>query len=298
MICRAGVSNEHKPDQQSEMTGHFTRIHHWSARSLRMLLPAFCLLFHRSLLAQNVPHEHDRDFLHADTARARCLHFSHPLETESVSPDTKIRLDYLLSDPSVHDHEDDLSGVFRIEAEYAFSRRFSVEAIVPIDVHTSEAGSEHPHVALKFASYELEKHHLLLGYGLEFGFPQAHGRHHSTWEIGPTLGIGYALRTTEIIALATMQVPVDPGEESQTEVNVNLSTLFHLAPGFQGLLELSGEWFPAGGVHGDSALDFSPGIKLRPRPRRDLYIGVGARLPISQNRVVPSRLIISAIHHF
>ena len=46
------------------------------------------------------------------------LHFSHPLFSESPSPDTKIRLDYLYANLARRVHE----NTFQVEGEYAFSR--------------------------------------------------------------------------------------------------------------------------------------------------------------------------------
>lgn len=93
------------------------------------------------------------------------LHFSHPLVAESVSPDTKIRFDHRFFE--FPDGDEENSGV--LEVEYAFHRGFSVELGLPYSYTESAFGNLE--VLLKFANYAFEGSGLLLGYGVEFGFP-------------------------------------------------------------------------------------------------------------------------------
>lgn len=59
------------------------------------------------------------------------LHFSHPLISESPSPDTKVRLDYFFQHVDSNDEKADQSTL-RLEAEYAFHRTFSVSIQGPM----------------------------------------------------------------------------------------------------------------------------------------------------------------------
>ena len=115
-------------------------------------------------------HEHDEEHEHGQARRGASghhagLHFSHPLVAESVSPDTKIRLDHQYFEFPDGDREN--SGV--LEAEYAFHRSFSVELGLPYTYTQTEFGNLE--LALKFANFALEEAGLLLGYGVEVGFP-------------------------------------------------------------------------------------------------------------------------------
>ena len=109
------------------------------------------------------------------------LHFSHPLISESPSPDTKIRLDYsfLDVDGEVEDEELGEEGegpqkfkesTINIELEYAFTRNISIEADIPYTFLNVSGGSNENHfnnieVGLKLASFILEEYGILLGGG-------------------------------------------------------------------------------------------------------------------------------------
>ena len=109
---------------------------------------------------------------HAEGDHHEGLHFSHPLIAESVSPDTKVRIDYDFADLG----QDASTHTLGLELEYAFHRAFSIEAGVPFrgldlgdESGTSRLGNAE--VALKFANYAFEHRGLLFGYGVEFGLP-------------------------------------------------------------------------------------------------------------------------------
>jgi len=93
------------------------------------------------------------------------LHFTHPLIAESVTPDTKIRFDYQWLDFPDGDTEN--STV--LEAEYAFHRSFSIELGLPYSNSAGEFGNLE--AVFKFANYAFEEAGILLGYGVELGFP-------------------------------------------------------------------------------------------------------------------------------
>lgn len=145
-----------------------------SARDVLERLPVCCLLAALawaapggSLQAQEGEHRHDHahEAAHAGHAHGSGLHFTHPMIAESVSPDTKVRLDHQYFE--FPDGDTEHSGV--LEAEYAFARSFSVEAGLPYSYSAGAFGNAE--VLLKFANYAFEEAGVLLGYGLELGFP-------------------------------------------------------------------------------------------------------------------------------
>src|SRR5512132_1760058 len=129
----------------------------YGAYSRRLLLIAtFLLTPIASIQAQE--HEDDHDHEH--------LHFSHPLVTESPSPDTKVRIDYLgvrTSDATgIHEN------VFRLEGEYAFNHSVSLAIVTPFISRTAPAterssGLGNIELSLKAASLAFGKQGLLLG---------------------------------------------------------------------------------------------------------------------------------------
>src|SRR5690348_6962553 len=101
----------------------------WLSAFLRYAQLIALLVSPAVLAAQE--HEHDDDHDH--------LHFSHPLVTESPTPDTKIRLDYvnlwISGIPEFRDH------LVRIEGEYAFTHAMSLAIVAPYEFRT-EPSSE------------------------------------------------------------------------------------------------------------------------------------------------------------
>lgn len=145
-----------------------------SARDVLERLPVCCLLAALawaapggSLQAQEGehPHDHSAEAAQAGHTHGSGLHFTHPMIAESVSPDTKVRLDHQYFE--FPDGDTEHSGV--LETEYAFARSFSVEAGLPYSYSAGAFGNAQ--VLLKFANYAFEEEGVLLGYGLEFGFP-------------------------------------------------------------------------------------------------------------------------------
>ncbi len=106
---------------------------------------------------------HDHDSAH--DGHHDGLHFSHPLVTESVSPDTKLRVDHRFFDFPTGDGEH--SGL--LEGEYAFHRSVSLEVGLPFSYTDGAAGNLE--ATLKFANYSFEEAGVLLGYGLQVAAP-------------------------------------------------------------------------------------------------------------------------------
>ncbi|HSG30919.1 MAG TPA: hypothetical protein VLB82_05170 [Thermodesulfobacteriota bacterium] len=227
------------------------------------------------------------------------LHFAHPLITESPSPDTKIRLDYIFKDIEGEGHgdeEEDGEGgglnehSLQLEAEYAFSRNFSIEVGVPYTFVDPDDGETEDHfnnieVGLKFATYIFEEYGLLLGGGLEFGIPSGDdergiGSDHII-EIEPFLSMGYKYHDFELVSFLSLGFPVnqDDGKDESDEFGYNVSLLYHLTPSIEALLEFDGEVALNGEEDGESVLNISPGIKVKPFTNKNIQIGFSGDLP-------------------
>ena len=256
------------------------------------------LSFGRVGAAQEDGH-HDGELSHH-----RGLHFSHPLISESPSPDTKVRLDYLYVDLG-----DGAGGTVRVEGEYAFDRVFSIEIDVPYswldpDQTASVSNVGTVDVGLKFANFAFEELGLLLGYGIEFGLPTGDdakgiGSDH-IFEVGPFFNLGYKRRRLELVGFVEFGIPTnqDAGEEIETDLGANLSALYHFSRRLQGLIELDGESVLSGDENGDDVLNVSPGIKLRPLAHQDLMVGLSVGFPVSDLEEFDARVLVSVFYHF
>jgi len=241
------------------------------------------------------------------------LHFSHPLISESPSPDTKIRLDYFFMDIEVEGAEEEGGGfkehTIRLEAEYAFSRNISIEIDAPYTFINPDEGTGVDHfnnieVGLKLATYIFEQYGLLLGGGIEFGIPTGDdqkgiGSDHIL-EIEPFLSMGYKYQNFEIVSFVSLGFPVnqDDGEDESDEFGYNVSLLYHLTNGIEALLEIDGEVALNGEEDGESILNIDPGIKILPFNNKDIHIGFGAGFPLTEDEAFEYRLIGSLIYHF
>lgn len=149
---------------------------------LAALLAAF-LAAPAGAVGQEHGHEHSHE--DDDETHEHTLHFSHPLVAESVSPDTKLRLDYGYRDLNGEETEYTVG----VAAEYAFTPSVSVEAGIPYSL--TDAAFGFTHVALKFANYAFQDAGVSLGYGIGFGLPTSgsspdthHGDEHGHEEGG------------------------------------------------------------------------------------------------------------------
>jgi len=275
-------------------------------------------------LAQD--HDHDDD--QAEQSHSG-LHFAHPMIAESVTPDTKIRLDHQLLDLP----DGDKINVGNFEAEYAFSRSFGIEVGLPYSYTDSDFGNLE--VALKFANFEFEDSGLMLGYGIEFGFPTAGEIHEeeeplpavrsggfdgsplasfrassqsssgggigeAEWEIAPFLNIGLKTGDLELALWGFLEVPFsqDEGEEIETEIGYNLSALYHASPRFIALLELDGTGGVSGHAVGEDVINLSPGIVFQLQPDGPLMIGTSIGIPLSNQEDFSTRWTTSLFWHF
>lgn len=215
---------------------------------------------------------------------------SHPIVTESPLPETKLRLNY-----SFADGDDGNAHEAALEAEYAFTQNFSVEAVIPYvfidpDDGSAENGFGDASIAFKLASYAWVDHNLLPAIGLEVALPTADeekglGTDHVV-ELEPFFRVGYWNGPFEVIGTVGVGIPLNQTDEESEEedfsLSYGLSLLYHVAPTLQALLELHGQSI----FGGDDAhsLYISPGVTFQPFDDRSMNIGLGVTLPLTDER--------------
>ncbi len=245
------------------------------------------------------PHLHDGD-KHKDEH----LHFAHPLNSESLSPDTKIKPFYLF---------DNLSGIkkshsFGFELEYSFFKEFSIELNLPYTITDNGINSTDSHlnnidVALKFANFAFEKYGLLLGYGIEFGLPTGDqnlniGSDHLL-DIEPYLALGYKTNNLELQTFSRFGIPTKQrnNEEVETEYLFQFSSLYYLQNDFQLILEFEGNIVLSGEESGNSAWYIIPGVKFAPFNVKNIIFGSGIKLPLTDSREFETEVLFTVFYH-
>jgi hypothetical protein len=234
------------------------------------------------------------------------LHFSHPLITESPSPDTKVRFDYFyrrFRSDKTSEHS------ARVEFEYAFKPSFSVEVNLPYTFIKTEAQPTISHtdsmdVAVKLTSSVFKKHHVLLVYGVEVGLPTGSdskgiGSSHVV-DVAPYFGAGLKSQNVEVVAFTSIRVPANKrvGDEDATTLGYQLSFLFKPNPTVQPLIEIDGHTGLNGVERGNTVINLSPGIKFRPLHSEHWQIGAGVGFPITNRHEFSNRVVVSAFYHF
>lgn len=238
------------------------------------------------------------------------LHFSHPLVAESPSPDTKMRFDYLFANEPDEDAE---AGAERhtmnFEGEYAFTPSFSIEMDIPYTFLDSDEGQstnrlDNVEVGLKYANFAFAEHGLLLGGGIELVLPTGNeekgiGSDH-VLEVEPFLDFGYKHDRLEIVGFTSFGLPQNENgeDEADLELGWNLSTLYHISPKFQVLLEFDGEHVYGGEEDGVNIVNVTPGIKVSPLDSSNLQIGIGVSVPLTDDKEFHARPILSVFYHF
>jgi hypothetical protein len=247
------------------------------------------------------------------------LHFSHPLITESPSPDTKIRLDYFFLDVDGEIEDEELGeegegpnkfkeSTILLELEYAFTRNISIEADIPYTFLNVNGGSNENHfnnieIGIKTASFILEQYGILLGGGIEFGLPTGKDRKgigsDNIFEIEPFADFGYKYKDLEVVGFLSLGFPVNQkGDQDEgDELGYNLSMLYHIGTSVQAILEFDGETVLNGEEDGESVLNIDPGIKVAPFRNKDIKFGFGASFPLTDDEEFEYRLIGSVFYH-
>lgn len=284
------------------LIGKIRRIAGAATCALMVMLPLATVLAPAARAQEG--HEHPAGQEHG---HSHGLHFTHPLIAESVSPDTKVRMDYAHRTPTSE-------GEVEFEGEYAFHRSFSIEVGIPtlsrnFQAGSTEFGPEHIHAAFKFANYAFEDQGLLLGYGLEFGLPWGrnpeaeHGGHvhgQDVYEISPFLNAGLMAGDWELVGFGIFSIPThqDHQENVSTTFRYNLSALYHATPRLEPLLELNGQTGLSGAAIGEAASYVTPGLRVLPFTDMPLAVGLGLSVPLTDDRGFDTRTVMSLFYHF
>jgi hypothetical protein len=267
------------------------------AYSRRLLLVAtFFLVPFAGTHAQEHEEDHDHDH----------LHFSHPLVTESPSPDTKIRLDFIgaRTSSSAGLHE----NTFRLEGEYAFNHSVSLAIVTPFISRTAPpaeraSGLGNVELSLKAASLAFGEHGLLLGGGLSAELPtgsdkKAIGSAHIV-ELEPFLDAGYKRDAFELVGFALLSSTFHrrAGEEVERNLTFDFSALYRLQSRLEGLIEVATTRALIGVESGSQQTFIAPGVKVYPFTNRKFMFG--ASVEVGTGAIRDTRaLLLSGFYHF
>ncbi len=243
-------------------------------------------------------HEEDHDHDH--------LHFSHPLVTESPSPDTKIRLDYIGARTSgpIGIRE----NTFRLEGEYSFTHSVSLAIVTPFISRTAPAterasGLGDIELSLKAASLAFGEHGLLLGGGLSAALPTGSdakgiGSAHIV-ELEPFLDAGYKRNALELVGFAILSSTFHrrTGEDAERNLTFNFSALYRMQSWLEGLIEATTARALIGPESGSQQTFVAPGLKVYPFTNRKFMFG--ASVEIGTGIVHETHaLLLSGFYHF
>jgi hypothetical protein len=268
----------------------------WSYTFVRYTQLVVALLISPAVLAAQ-EHEHDDDHDH--------LHFSHPLVTESPTPDTKIRVDYVnLWVNGVPEFRDQL---VRVEGEYAFTHAVSLAIVAPYEFRTEPSsdranGLGDLELSLKFASVRYGEHGVLLGGGLSTGVPTGSdqkqiGSSHIV-ELEPFVDAGYKRDKFELVGFARYSSTFNQraGEDTERTLAFDFSTLYHLHPRLEGLMELTTSR-SLGTDTGVPQTYVAPGVKVYPFSNPQIMFGASVLLgtgAVSDTKAI----LLSGFYHF
>ena len=262
-------------------------------RCLLLIAPTI-LLPTGSCIAQ----DHDEDHDH--------LHFSHPLVTESPTPDTKIRLDFIAFRVS-GDFPASLNAV-RLEGEYAFTHALSLAVVTPFVWITEPAtdrasGFGDVELALKAASLAFADRGFLVGGGLSTSLPTGSdskgiGSSHIV-EVEPFVDVGYKRDALELVGFARVSSTFrrQAGEEQERNLAFDFSSLYHISPRLEGLFELTTTRALVGPERGVPQTFVAPGVKIYPFANRQIMFG--ASVELGTGAITDARgYLLSGFYHF
>lgn len=248
--------------------------------------------------------QHDDDHDHHHGA----LHFTHPLVTESPSPDSKIRVDYAWFRAAADSAP--LEGrVTAVELEKAFSPSISLSVTVPYEWHTRPVseragGFGSTELSLKAVTYAQAKRGLLFGGGLSAGLPtgsdaKAIGSAHAV-ELEPFVHAAYMHHDVELVTFLDYSTltRLRAGEENERELTFDGSALYHLGEHAQALVELESARALGGGASGGQVTSVAPGFEIVPFEDTPLMFGVSYLAGVAGRSHDNRQLLISAFYHF
>lgn len=265
---------------------------------LLILIAAFLFFPLSGMGAQEHDEDHDHDHDH--------LHFSHPLVTESPTPDMKIRLDYVgarTSGPA-----DLRENTYRLEVEYAFTHSVSLAIVAPFISRTAPAperasGLGNIELSLKAASLAFGQKGLLLGGGLSAALPTGSdakgiGSGHII-ELEPFVDAGYKQDALELVGFAILSSTFrrQPGDEAERSLTFDFSALYRIQSRLEGMIEVSTARALVGPESGSQQTFIAPGLKVYPFTNRSLMFGTSVELGtgiVHDTHI----LLLSAFYHF
>lgn len=237
------------------------------------------------------------------------LHFSHPLVTESPSPDTKLRLDYLWTRTGSSSADRATEHGVRVEGEYAFSHALSLAVTVPYAWLSAAGVPDASHlgnteVSLKAASLRWGDRGLLVGGGLSAGLPtgsDARGIGTSrAAELEPFVDVGVKRGGLELVGFGHYGTTVRnrDGVDAEREIAFDGSALYAVTHDVEALVEVGAARTTAGPEGRTTATSLAPGLKLYPFANRCLMFGISAPLGLSGKARDERGLLVSAFYHF
>jgi hypothetical protein len=234
------------------------------------------------------------------------LHFSHPIVTESPTPDTKLRFDFQRTQTS--GVEGMRENAFRIEGEYAFSHSLSLAVVAPFasrnfPAASSTSGFGNVEVSLKGASLAYGEHGLLIGGGLSADLPTGSdtkgiGSSHLL-ELEPFIDVGFKRDALELVSFATLAATFHrrPAEDQERSFSVDFSALYHIRPRLEGLLEVATDRALTGAESGSQQTFIAPGLKVYPFRNRQIMFGGSYEIGTGDASTTRA-FLLSAFYHF
>ncbi len=234
------------------------------------------------------------------------LHFSHPLVTESPSPDTKIRVDFIRTQTNGTGRLREIS--VRVEGEFAFNPSISLAVVTPYVWRTAPAaerasGIGNVELSLKAASFAFAESGVLVGGGLSARFPsgsdaKAIGSSHLV-ELEPFLDAAYKMDALEIVGLTSLSSTFRrrAGEEAERNLTFDFSALYQVQPRIEGLIEVTSARALVGPESGLQQTLVAPGIKVYPFASRKIMFGASVGFGTGDVRDTRA-LLLSGFYHF
>ena len=246
------------------------------------ILVLILLLFPLSnVFAQYIPHITDSNRYE--------LHFSHPLNAESISPDTHARLDYSFSNLG----NNATQNGFNVEMEYAITPAFSFSASLPYQIlnpahRPGMAHTDNLELSFKFANYTFATHHVLLGYGFNFDLPTGSTQKgigsSNVLGLSPFFDMGYMWHRWEWVGFATFDIPT--GQKNPTNVqnglNLQFATVYHVTHNVQGIFEAQRTCILNGINACKDMWYLTEGAKITHIKNSPITLGLGVREPLTK----------------
>jgi hypothetical protein len=103
-----------------------------------------------------------------------------------------------------------------------------------------------------------------------------------------------------VTGLLSAGIPMNENGDNEADVELgwNASLLYHLNSQVELLLEVNGERVFGGEERGHSTAVVAPGLKLALTRDRNLKLGVGVGLPISDDKDFHALALFSVFYHF